>query len=77
LPVRFDFSDIPQSSAAPLAGVTAGCPDRMGLSALSTAAGQLDTLAAAASAQRLLRVLARRLQGTRTRLIAGSMSDGA
>src|SRR5580704_8798983 len=37
LPVRFAFSDIPQSSAAPLAGVTAGCPDRMGLSALSTA----------------------------------------
>jgi hypothetical protein len=27
--------------------------------------------------ERLLRVLARRLQGTRTRLIAGSMSDGA
>jgi len=27
--------------------------------------------------QRLLRVLARRLQGTRTRLIAGSMSGGA
>jgi hypothetical protein len=39
--------------------------------------GQLDVLAAAASAQRLLRVLARRLQGTRTRLIAGSMSGGA
>jgi CRP-like cAMP-binding protein len=27
--------------------------------------------------ERLLRVLARRLQGTRTRLIAGSMSGGA
>ena len=27
--------------------------------------------------ERLLQVLARRLQGTRTRLIAGPMSDGA
>jgi hypothetical protein len=36
--------------------------------------GQLDALAAAVSD---VRVLARRLQGTRTRLIAGPMSDGA
>src|ERR1700733_3686082 len=32
------LSDIPQHPAGPQAGVTAGCPDRTGLSALLTAA---------------------------------------
>jgi len=99
------LSDIPQHPAGPQAGVTAGCPDRTGLSALLTAEppahpepgdtafregvrSQFDAAAIRARCtadpefgaelrQRLLQVLARRLRGTRTRLIAGSMSGGA
>ena len=59
----------------PLGGVTAGCPQRMGLSSLPACAA--DPVFGYELYDRLIRVLARRLQGTRTRLIARSLAAGA